>query len=215
MKKNKSSKNKYTFSISRFGGETVMGHITKEQYEYWKDKDEDLQEYVMGFDLSEYENEHDIPDEAKFDKQWFDIDNVVHICGGEIAKTQLLSIEEYDEDMNLIKSWDPIELDFSNLEKLGIQLSDYESYDIGHESVQDKYYFYGQAFNKGAWHTEEPISIPEELNLNKLVLNCTEVEGWLVCNSISYEGLDEEICLTEDSAGKSQTCSVHEGWRNN
>lgn len=210
MKENR----KFTFSISRNGGETVMGHITKEQYEYWKDKCEDLQEYVMGFDLLEYESEHDIPDEAKFDKPWFDVDNIVHICGGEIAQTQFLFIEEYDENMKLIKSWDPIDLDFSNLDKIGIQLNDYQSYDCDNESVHDKYYFYGQTFNKGTWHNEEPIAIPEDLELSKLMLNCVEVEGWLVCNSICYEGLDEEIYLSEDSTGKSQTCSVNEGWQN-
>lgn len=208
MKKNR----KYTFGISRNGGETVMGHITKEQYEYWKDKCDDLQEYVMGFDLLEYERKHDIPDEAKFDKPWFDLDNIVHICGGEIAKTQFLFVEEYDENMKLIKSWDPIDLDISNLDKIGIQLNDYQSYDLDHESVHDKYYFHGQTFNKGTWHNEEPVAIPEDLELSKLMLNCVEVEGWLLCNSISYEGLDEEIYLSEDSTGKSQTCSVNEGW---
>jgi hypothetical protein len=35
-----------------------------------------------------------------------------------------------------------------------------------------------------------------------------------MCNSISYEGLKEDIHLSEDSTGSSQTCCVREGWQN-
>jgi hypothetical protein len=54
----------------------------------------------------------------------------------------------------------------------------------------------------------------EELDTNKITLNCSEVQGWLLCNSISYEGLSEDIHLSEDSTGSSQTCCVREGWQN-
>jgi hypothetical protein len=40
------------------------------------------------------------------------------------------------------------------------------------------------------------------------------VQGTLMCNSISYEGLKEDIHLSEDSTGSSQTCCVREGWQN-
>jgi hypothetical protein len=54
----------------------------------------------------------------------------------------------------------------------------------------------------------------EELDTNKITLNCSEVQGWLLCNSISYEGLSEDIHLSEDSTGSSQTCCVREGGQN-
>lgn len=218
MKKNTINKNQdvrvYKFSISRYGGESVMGHITKEQFEYWKDKSNQLQQYLMGLDMSEYENEHNVPIEAKFESPWHDLDNIVHVCGGEVAKSQELYIEEYDENLNLTKAWDPIDLGFSNLEKISIRLNDYQSFDMDHESVINKYYFYGQAFNKGVWQNEVLVEISGGLEFSKLILNCVQVEGWLVCGSISYEGLDDEIYLYEDSTGKSQTCSVNEGWKN-
>lgn len=209
----KSVMRKFKVNITSYGGETVMGHITKEQYEYWKDKPTELQNYVMGWDLAEYESEHDIPAEAKFNRPWFDLDNIVHINGGEVARTQELGIEEFDENNTLIKTWEPVQLTFSELEKAGIKLNDYSCYDADHPSVADKYYFYGQAFSKGIWYTEDPLEIPGEFEPGKLTLNCAEVEGWLVCKSVSYEGLEEEIFLSEDSTGKSQTCSVNEGWQ--
>jgi len=205
---------KYRFTISRYGGETVMGTITREQYEYWKDRDEELQEYVMGFDKTEYEKEHDIPDEARFSGDWYEQDNVEHNCGGEVSDGNFLYIEEYDQDDNKIKDWEPIALGYESREQHGIKLNDYQSFDSGHNEVIDKCYFYGQAFNKGGWYNEELIELGEELDTNKITLNCSEVEEWLVCSSISYEGLDQEIPLTEDSTGSSQTCCVREGWQN-
>jgi hypothetical protein len=57
------------------------------------------------------------------------------------------------------------------------------------------------------------VELEEELDLSKITLNCSDVEGWLVCSSINYEGFDQEIHLTEDSTGSSQTCCVREGWQ--
>jgi hypothetical protein len=205
---------KYKFSLSRYGGETVMGTVTREQYEYWKDRDDELQEYIMGFDREEYEKEHDVPEEAKFTGDWYEQDNVEHICGGEVSDGNYLYIEEYDQDGNQIKSWEPIALGVESREKHGIKLNDYQQFDADHDAVINKCYFYGQVFNKGSWYNEELVELGEELDTNKITLNCSDVEGWLVCNSILYEGLEQEIPLIEDSTGSSQTCCVREGWQN-
>jgi hypothetical protein len=204
---------KYKFSISRYGGETVMGTITREQYEYWKDRDDELQEYLMGFDREEYERENHVPDEARFTADWYEQDNIEHVCGGEVSDGNFLHIEEFDQDGNTIKDWEPIALGAESRKKHGIKTNDYQQFDADHDSVIDRCYFYGQAFNKGGWYNEELVELPGELNLNKITLNCSDVEGWLICSSISYEGLDQEIHLTEDSTGSSQTCCVREGWQ--
>jgi hypothetical protein len=212
---------KYKFSIGRYGGETVMGTITREQYEYWKDRDDELQEYVMGFDREEYEREHNIPDEAKFSGDWYEQDNVEHICGGEVSDGNYLQIDEFDQDGNPIKNadgtfkmWEPIALGIESRDKHGIKTNDYQQFDEDHNAVNNKCYFYGQMFNKGGWHNEELVELGEELDTNKITLNCSEVQGWLLCNSISYEGLSEDIHLSEDSTGSSQTCCVREGGQN-
>jgi hypothetical protein len=204
---------KYKFTITRYGGETVMGTITREQYEFWKDRDDELQEYVMGFDREEYEREHHVPDEAKFSGDWYEQDNVEHICGGEVSDSNFLHIEEYDQNGNPIKDWEPIALGAESRDKHGIKTNDYQTFDADHDSVINQCYFYGQAFNKGGWYNEELVELPGELDLSKITLNCSDVEGWLVCSSISYEGLDNEIHLTEDSTGSSTTCCVREGWQ--
>jgi len=212
---------KYRFTISRYGGETVMGTITREQYEYWKDRDDDLQEYVMGFDREAYEQEHNVPEEARFSGDWYEQDNVEHICGGEVSDGNYLQIDEFDQDGNPIKNadgsfkmWEPIALGRESREKHGIKTNDYQQFDEDHDSVINKCYFYGQAFNKGGWGNEDFVELAEELDTNKITLNCSEVQGTLMCSSISYEGLDQEIPLTEDSTGSSQTCCVREGWQN-
>tara|TARA_B110000438_G_C15184268_1_gene381490 strand:- start:198 stop:449 length:252 start_codon:yes stop_codon:yes gene_type:complete len=62
MPNKKEIKKKYSFSISKYGGEVAMGIITSEQYDYWNGRsDEELKDYVMGWQINEYEKEHNIP----------------------------------------------------------------------------------------------------------------------------------------------------------
>ena len=58
---------KYKFSIQRYGGETVVGTITPYQYHYWKNRESELTDYLMGFDRENFEKEHDLPEEARFE----------------------------------------------------------------------------------------------------------------------------------------------------
>ena len=63
----------YRISLWGYGGEIAIGSLTKEQYEFWKDKDEaDLINHC-----TDYEDEDsgiDIPEEAKFctDGAWYE-----------------------------------------------------------------------------------------------------------------------------------------------
>jgi hypothetical protein len=61
MLNKKDIKKKYSFSISKYGGEVAMGLITPEQYNYWNERsDEELKDYVMGWQIHEYEKKHTI-----------------------------------------------------------------------------------------------------------------------------------------------------------
>ena len=168
----------------------------------------------MNWDLSEYESNNEIPSEAKFDRLWNEINDVVSVLGVEISSNQDLCIEEYDESDNLIKTWDPINLSISNCEAKGIEICITESYDVDHESVQGSYYLYGEALNKGYWYSENLVEIEGEFNLSNLKLVCIDVEGWILCNYITYKGLKDDIFLTESSESKSKKCFVNEGWSN-
>ncbi len=208
----KNIKKKYSFSISKYGGEIAMGIITPEQYDYWNEKsNEELKEYVMGWQINEYEKEHNIPFKARM-RNWFEFEDIHHTSGAEISDSQELYIEEYDTNDILLKQWEPIKLDAESIKKKGLKLSDYEFFDSNHKSVENKYYFWGRAVNEGSWYTEK-IPFFEDLDIKKLTLNCSCVENWVICNGIKYKGMKEIVYFEEDMTGIETECHVCEGYQ--
>jgi len=208
----KNIKKKYSFSISKNGGEIAMGIITPEQYDYWNEKsNEELKEYVMGWQINEYEKEHNIPFKARM-RNWFEFEDIHHTSGAEISDSQELYIEEYDTNDILLKQWEPIKLDAESIKKKGLKLSDYEFFDSNHKSVENKYYFWGRAVNEGSWYTEK-IPFFEDLDIKKLTLNCSCVENWVICNGIKYKGMKEIVYFEEDMTGIETECDVCEGYQ--
>jgi hypothetical protein len=207
---------KYSFSIQRYGGETVMGTITPYQYHYWKNREQELTDYVMGFDRETYETEHNIPEEARM-RDWYDINNVAHVTGAPVESANYLHIDESDQHGAPIlnangsyKMWEPIELSSDNIHKLGIELVDAECIDVDHPSLVNEYYFHGSTSNKGGWTTESTIDIEGDLDLKKLKIHYKQIEGSDIAYAISY-GDGEPLSLQEDSSGNSQQCYVREG----
>jgi hypothetical protein len=207
---------KYSFSIQRYGGETVMGTITPYQYHYWKNREQELTDYVMGFDRETYETEHNIPEEAKM-RDWYDINDVAHVTGAPVESANYLHIDESDQYGAAIhkadgsyKMWEPIELSMDNIHKLGIELVDAECIDVDHPSLVNEYYFHGSTSNKGGWTTESPIDVEGDLDLKKLKIHYKQIEGSDIAYAIGY-GDGEPLSLQEDSSGNSQQCYVREG----
>lgn len=208
----KNIKKKYSFLISKYGGEIAMGIITPEQYDYWNEKsNEELKEYVMGWQINEYEKEHNIPFKARM-RNWFEFEDIHHTSGAEISDSQELYIEEFDTNDILLKQWEPIKLDAESIKKKGLKLSDYEFFDSNHKSVENKYYFWGRAVNEGSWYTEK-IPFFEDLDIKKLTLNCSCVENWVICNGIKYKGMKEIVYFEEDMTGIETECHVCEGYQ--
>lgn len=209
---------RYRFSIQRYGGETVVGTITPYQYHYWKNRQQELTDYLMGFDRSEYETEHNLPQEARFSRDWYENDNVAHTCGAPIESGNFLHIDEYDQDGNAIRDEkghfvfrEPIELSSDTIHKLGIEtVESGECVDVDHPSLKNEYYLWGSTANKGGWTVDEDIEIEGELDFKQLKLHYQQIEGSDICHSISYAD-GEPRHLQEDSTGSSQECRVMEG----
>lgn len=221
---------KYKFGIHGYGGETVVGTITPYQYHYWKARESELTDYLMGFDKQEFEKEHNLPQEARFERDWFENDNVAHINGATIephmteyfgdyiVSANFLHIEEFDQHGSPIKDAnghnvyrEHIELKYENIHKLGIECMETgDCMDVDHPSLVNQYYFYAYTTNKGGWTTEGMIEIDGELDLKKLKLHYRKIEGYDICYAISYAD-GEPIDLEENSTGSSQECRVMEG----
>jgi len=210
---------RYKFSIQRYGGETVVGTITPYQYHYWKARESELTDYLMGFDRENYETEHNLPEEARFARDWYENDDVAHTNGAPIESANCLHIEEFDQDGNAIKDAnghyvfrEPIQLDVDTRHKLGIECVESEDcVDVDHPDLVNQYYLYAYTTNKGGWTTEGMMEIDGELDLKKLKLHYRMIEDSNICHAISYAD-GEPIQLEEDSTGSSQECQVREGY---
>ena len=168
---------KYKFGIQRYGGETVVGTITPYQYHYWKARESQLTDYIMGNqDRENYAKEHNIPEEARFQRDWYENDDVAHTNGAPIESANYLHIDEFDQHGASIQDAnghyvyrEPIELTTKNLHKLGIECVESEDcVDVDHPSLVNQYYLYAYTTNKGGWTTEGMIEIDGELDLKKL-----------------------------------------------
>ena len=74
--------NKYELTMGRIGGEVVVGSITKEQYDYWVNKnDDEIYQHFLEDDIEESE----VPSDAWIGNRWFEMDNVEHLNGCELS----------------------------------------------------------------------------------------------------------------------------------
>ena len=98
----------YRITIGGYGGEIVYSKITEAQYDYWSEKcnEQDEQgydndgafgDYIFAYDEETYEQEtgNTVPEEAKFEGEWYDQDDIDHTNGATFDSAHI-SIEKID-----------------------------------------------------------------------------------------------------------------------
>ena len=192
--------NKVTIDISGYGGEFVLGEITKEQHEYWTTLgDDELETYCQ--DAFDYVDENRIPEDMDFldGEGWHECDNIDHIYGCDL-ESSWIEIElpngesvsydnayeirdKYEEEDN----FDDIGKDYLlEDEMIREQRECYTS--EGHNFCYDKgHYFTAYASEKGQFIWTE-FELPEghEFDERRLVFNTIDLDGSDFLNSISY-----------------------------
>ena len=204
----------FRLNFSRYGGEVAMGTITKDQYDYWSEKD-GFEEY-MGLVDSDPENANkEIPKKAQFDQSFYEYNNICHMSGPEWADSQTMYIEELDKNGHSLEDDDggyiqDIQHDFGDLESLGAEVVCDEEHHASSKSCENEYYVFGQYFNKGGWHTPDIIKTgPDGIEMDKLKISYVNADGFKVFNEVEYDG--EGYYLEEDSTGKSSSFYVNRG----
>lgn len=198
-----------------YGGETVMGLISKEQYDYWILKEQE-KKGVIGEYFSDYEFDFEnvnknIPEKSRFNCSWFELDNIVHTNGPEITDENYLEIIETDKNENEInREKFTMEMDLlDNKFKLK-----FEDFGPDHDRVKGKYFFLGQAFEKGVWDTiESGMGLIETdksgLNKKNFNLHITEVYGNPTCCAVSYN--DKRYDLIGNTQTNASSMNIYKG----
>lgn len=202
----------FKVEFGRYGGEVAMGEITKEQFEYWEGKDDELAEH---FSSVEWGDDDGTPKEAKFTKQFYEYEDICHSCGPELSDGQYMMLTEVDKNGDYLKNPDGSfvedeKIEMGDFEKKGVKVNCTAEHHSGSDSCKDKYYVFGQYFNKGGFYPEENIKTgPGGFDFKKMQINYENCDGFKVFNSFIYDG--EEHYLQEDSTGKSSSFYVMEG----
>ena len=183
----------YRLEMSGYGGEVVIGTVEPEVYEYFVENDIDLEEYAY-----DWENEAGVPDDKQpFEPgSWHECDNIAHENGVEMYSSCWVTV--YDENGEQV--WEH-NLDVGELDEDGIEVEgSSEEYVNWHTG---KVVFYGQNFEKGLFFGG-PFELTAPFDPKKLTFYTDDIDGWEICSSVSYAGVDIDSD-DYDTTGKSST----------
>jgi hypothetical protein len=198
----KAEKRTYEIALSGYGGEIVLGSITKEQYDFWKDRD-DFDEHC-----NDWDNELEVPEDMVVVKDgcWHDVDNLGHECGAEFTSLNYVTVVDKESNETVFES----SLDSEELEKHGV---DPEGFAVDEYYVQfdsdAKYAFLGQSVEKGTFFTGE-VEVIGKFDPRKLSFSYIDIEGWQLVNGVSYQSEIVDDTGGYDTTGKSLDFKIFE-----
>lgn len=187
----------YRVTITGYGGEHVYGSLTREQFEYWKNRENELSEYVV-----EPQAHPDLLESVSFLKKksgendyyldWWEYDDVDHFHGAEHYSSSIL-IEELDSD-----DYDAEIIDTVYEDTLEEFLDEYDADTIIDESDslinKDKKPIVGMCSIEKGTFFEARFSTQGRIDFSKLEFFATETLSDTILTSINYddEDLDNE-----------------------
>jgi len=140
----------YYISIGGYGGEIVYGRLTKEQFEYWKEREDDFEEYMCDWDKDDPENEEwsDVPEHARLEVEWYDNDDILHENGCAVSSAWV-QVESEDPQGNKEEIFEGAWEEFAG--RYGVE----PVVEGSEEELPDDapYVYFGMSVEKGHFHT--------------------------------------------------------------
>jgi len=165
----------FTIEINGYGGEMVLGSVTKEAYEHWSVKDEDDEgiNTHLFWDPYEEADGNDITDheDPRFLGSWHEIDDIDHTHGAFYDQCWVVVTGEDGE--TVYQNDDP--------EVESTHISDPDDQPEG-------YYFKGWSTEKGNFFCCD-IDL-DEFDPKKLKFGATNIDCDVVIDSVTYDGED-------------------------
>ena len=171
--------------LSGYGGEVVLGTVTKEIYDFWTGPGEEhFHNYFYSPDWFEDEEpDFEIPENAKIDVAWHDIDDVAHENGALFDHCHI-EISEMAGD-----KWDSDfvrELYSGSLEDFVEKYENEVDWDQEEYPNEDEYTFYGCSAEKGDFY-DGNFEIPDEtFDPKKFSFLCNDVYGNELIYQVNY-----------------------------
>lgn len=165
----------YKITINGYGGEYTLGRITKPQFEFWSDEvmsilkgyndsEDALSEYLN--DVWEMNDDPAIPDAAKMEYNWYEIDDVCHIYGGNMWSSYI-NIDQVDAESEASIVSESIE-DFAKANELEHEWQDWDWPDD-----EELYLLEGISSEKGTFF-ETTLQLDKPIDTTKFKFNVQE-----------------------------------------
>ena len=172
--------------IQGYGGECYIGSVGREQYEFFKSKKIDIDQYTHSWDENGMWD--DVPSDMRpFDPgSPYDCDDLFHQSGATMDDSSRITVT-YDETGEDIFETN---LDISNLEDQGIVVDcgdDFDSSDLKPGSV----IFWGGQGEKGCFF-DGTFTLRAPFDPAKLRIRYGNGDDWYICSGVEYDGEDIE-----------------------
>ena len=168
----------YNVSMWGYGGEVVMGTVSREIYDYFKEHKLSVSDFAWDYDYAEAK---EIPEDMwPFQPgSWYEGDNIAHNNGVSMNAGHIqVNDENGDEILNC---------ELESLDGTGIGLSTEGEYYPG--QIEDGVVFIGRSNDKGTFFDAElPLTTP--FDPEKLLISIEEIDSEPIAYTVSYNGED-------------------------
>ena len=169
-----------------YGGECYIGSVSREQYEFFRSKKIDIDQYTHSWD------ENGMWDDVPADMRPFDpgspyeCDDLFHGSGATMDESSWILVEEVATGRELFKA----NLDISNLETLGVTVDLVDDCDSG-DWPDGKIVFWGGQGEKGCFFDGE-VTLRAPFDPSKLRISYGNGDDWYISSGVEYDGEDVE-----------------------
>ena len=172
----------YTLMISGYGGESYAGRVSKETYEYFKEKQIDIEEYACDWN----DRFNDVPRELQpfSPGSPYDCDELFHLSGAELSSLNEIQVRnEHNED-----HWS-CAAGINQLEDAGVTVNENGAFDFDDDLKPGEYAFWGGQGEKGCFFEGE-LDLTSPFDPAKLVIGYENCDGWWLIGSVEYDGVE-------------------------
>ena len=171
--------------IQGYGGECYIGSVSREDYEFFKSKKIDVEQYVNDWDGELF---RDVPSERRFVEPGsaYDCDNLFHQSGATMDDASRLTVINDETNEDIFETT----LEIGNLENQGIEVEcteDFESCELEPGTV----IFWGGQGEKGCFFDAE-ITLTKPFDPKLLKITYGNGDDWYLSGSVEYDGVELE-----------------------
>ena len=172
--------------LSGYGGECYIGSVSREDYEFFKSRQIDVEQYAMDWD--DGGRFKDVPDQHRFFSpgQPYDCDDLFHQSGATMDDSSYLTVMNDDTREDIFET----NLRIGNLEDQGIEVECSDEFDSVDLNEGDVIFWSGQG-EKGCFFDGE-ITLRRPFDPRLLKISYAAGDGWDISSSVTYDGEEVE-----------------------